>query len=256
MKSCKDLKEKKIIFSLLCKAFYAACLGGIQQMRVREWRRWMCSCRSGWTEMEWGEEGAQQGEEGAQQGEEGAKQGEEVGSFGGHARSIAVAIRSKLEAMRPRGRSNIATRSRRVLVFRRIPASSRSSMSNPVCWSCRNGWSCGLMLLLLPRRLAWGRRAAPSAAPCALVPRPGSSSWEATWHCFDLFYGCVTFIKCQKWLKRFSQDISIYVNFIYVPWGWTAGASGWVPTSKPPKPSTLSAVSVDAAISSAGVRSW
>ena len=32
-------------------------------MRVREWRRWMCSCRSGWTEMEWGEEGAQQGEE-------------------------------------------------------------------------------------------------------------------------------------------------------------------------------------------------
>ena len=82
MKSCKDLKEKKNIFSLLCKAFYAACLGGIQPMRVREWRRWMCSCRSGWTEMEWGEEGAQQGEEGAQQGEEGAQQGEEVGRLG------------------------------------------------------------------------------------------------------------------------------------------------------------------------------
>ena len=82
MKSCKDLKEKIFIFSLLCKAFYAACLGGIQQMRVREWRRWMCSCRSGWTEMEWGEEGAQQGEEGAQQGEEGAQQGEEVGRLG------------------------------------------------------------------------------------------------------------------------------------------------------------------------------
>ncbi|CAL8284466.1 unnamed protein product [Boreogadus saida] len=49
---------------------FNACLGGIRQMRVREWRCWMCSWWSGWTEMEWGEEGAQQGEEGAQQGEE------------------------------------------------------------------------------------------------------------------------------------------------------------------------------------------
>ena len=69
LKSCKDLKEKLIIFSLLCKAFYA-CLGGIRQMRVREWRCWLCSWWSGWTEIEWGEEGTQQGEEGAQQGED------------------------------------------------------------------------------------------------------------------------------------------------------------------------------------------
>ena len=82
---------------------------------------------------------------------------------------MAAAILSKLEVMRPRGRSNIATRARRAFVFCRIPDSSNSSMSNPVCLSCGNGWCSGLVMLL-PRRvvrldpLHLGGRAAPSSA--------------------------------------------------------------------------------------------
>ncbi len=66
-------------------------------------------------------------------------------------RSMAAAILSRLEEMRPRGRSNIAIRSRRPFTLCRIPDSSRSSISNPVCWSCRKGWSSGLAML--PRRV-------------------------------------------------------------------------------------------------------
>ena len=121
------------------------------------------------------------------------------GAFG-RPRSMAAAILSRLEAMPLRGRSNIATRSRRALIPRLIPDSSRSSMSNPVCWSCRKGWSSGLTMLVLrvvglDPLLRLGVCAAPSkVGPCALLPRPGSSSCEAALHCFDLLYGCVRFI--------------------------------------------------------------
>lgn len=119
------------------------------------------------------------------------------GAFEGP-RSMAAAILSKLEEMRPRGRSNIAIRSRRASILCRIPDSSRSSMSNPVCWSCRNGWSSGLAML--PRRvvgLDLGGCAVPSSdGPCARLARPGSSC-EAALYCFYLLCGCVTFISCK-----------------------------------------------------------
>ena len=123
------------------------------------------------------------------------------GAFGGPC-SMAAAILSRLEAMRLRGRSNTATRSRQALIPRLIPDSSRSSMSNPVYWSCRNRWSSSLTMLPLRvlglNPLHLGVCASPSSAgPCALLPRPGSSSCEAVLNCFDLLYGCVTFISCQ-----------------------------------------------------------
>lgn len=121
----------------------------------------------------------------------------------GGPRSMAAAILSRLEAMRLRGLSNIASRSRRALILCRIPDSSRSCMSNSVCWSCRNGWSSSLTMLPLhvvglDLLLRLGVcTATSSAGPCALFLRPGSSSCETALHCFDLLYGCVTFISCQ-----------------------------------------------------------
>lgn len=92
-------------------------------------------------------------EDGVGEGGRGTTGGDTTGGGGAleGPRSMAAAILSRLEEMRPRGRSNIATRSRRAFTLRRIPDSSRSSISNPVCWSCRNGWSSGLAML--PRRV-------------------------------------------------------------------------------------------------------
>ncbi len=97
-------------------------------------------------------------------------------------RSMAAAILSRLEEMRPRGRSNIAIRSRRPFTLCRIPDSSRSSISNPVCWSCRKGWSSGLAML--PRRVVGldldGCAVPSSDGPCARLARPGSSCEAVT----------------------------------------------------------------------------
>ena len=86
---------------------------------------------------------------GGERGTTGGERGAGVGLGG--PRSMAAAILSRLAVMHPRGSSNIATRSRRSFVVCRISDSSCSSISNPVRWSCRNGWSSGLAML--PRRI-------------------------------------------------------------------------------------------------------
>ncbi len=134
----------------------------------------MCAWWNGWMEMEWGEGGRGTTEGG------GALEGP---------RSMAAAILSRLEEMRPRGRSNIAIRSRRPFTLCRIPDSSRSSISNPVCWSCRKGWSSGLAML--PRRVVGS---GPWWLRCSLLRWPVRTAREARVFlrsCYIVFLYCV-----------------------------------------------------------------
>ncbi|XP_039535084.1 uncharacterized protein LOC120484139 [Pimephales promelas] len=139
--SCRTLKKQhgrgELIWQKSCCIVYSefcdARHGGIGHLMVQEWHCAMCAWWNGWTEMEWGKEEEAQLE-----------------VVKGH----APWLQQSSPGLRRCAREAAATSpSGQGMAFtlRRIPDSSRSSISNPVCWSCRNWWSSGLAMM--PRRV-------------------------------------------------------------------------------------------------------